>query len=91
MGKKIINFNLKASTEIESAMESFVPRFGDQNDIEIVEVHALLKKELTFASEDDNRLADIRAIVATKRNRAIRIKKHEQALLFMLNKRNESI
>lgn len=85
--RREINFNLKASTEVETAMSHFKPRFGNENDLRIINSYGEIKKLLTLASEDGERYVKMREITRSQKKREEEIKQKERGLLWQIEHR----
>ena len=90
MGKLKINPNLKPRTEIVRAMTGFMPRFGNQQDIDIVKTHEEIIHLRTLAEGEDKRREEVRGMIKTSKARANEIISKEKRLIYQLKSRKLS-
>lgn len=87
MGAIKINHNLKASLKIEELMKTFTPRFGNNNDINIVKEYGDIKKILSLWERRELRREELKEITRNNQAEKKTIAKKEKRILWLFKQR----
>ncbi len=85
MGKKYINKDIVVREDIQIAMSTFTPRFGNQQDIDITNKYTDLVNLLSLQKKDEERRKKLKEITKTNSARKKQIEKIEERILGLLN------
>lgn len=89
MGRIIIPPSVKASPEVETALEGFKPVFGNETHIRILNTYGEIRNLIAIGLREDERRKELRNInsLGKARNRDIKMK--ESSLIWMLKQEKE--
>lgn len=81
------DLSLQASPEVELAIASFKPRWGNTADIRITKIYGEIKKTLTFIKNNREKRDALKTAITYKKNKAKKLKDMEEHLLWLLKQR----
>lgn len=84
-------YNTRADEKLEKLMEHFRPRFGNDEDIAILNTYTSIKKMLGDVNASEMRQLELKKLESsmTKKMKEVRMK--EKGLIYSITKRNDEM